>query len=122
MTFNRIRLKPFSVNDAWKGRRYRTDDYKDFAMVLPLCLPKRLVVPKGPLQIYFVFAFSNACADWDNPIKPTQDIIAKYYGFNDNRIARGLGDKMVVKKGQEYIDFQIMELGATLPPHPTLQY
>jgi hypothetical protein len=46
-------------------------------------------------------------ADWDNPIKPTQDIIAKKYGFNDRRILKGTVIKNVVKKGEGYFTFSI---------------
>jgi hypothetical protein len=38
------------------------------------------------------------------------DVLAKKYGFNDNRIYRGVIEKEVVKKGDEYIRFKISKI------------
>lgn len=70
-------------------------------------LPKKLTVPHGLLQIYLEFGFSTMASDWDNPIKPVQDILAKKYKFNDKNIMQGVVKKVIVKQGDEYIKFQI---------------
>ena len=60
---NIIDLKPLSVNDAWKGRRFKTDEYKTYIKHMLLLLPsssKGIVIPEGKLQITFVFGFSKA--------------------------------------------------------------
>ena len=107
---HRIDLKPLSVNQAWKGRRFKTDRYKAYIRSCRALLPK-IEVPQGcKLQIHFVFGFSSAGSDWDNPIKPLQDIMQDLYGFNDSRIYRGITDKVLVKKGSEFIEFSITPL------------
>lgn len=105
----RINIKPLSVNQAWKGKRYKTDEYKVYSKILKYKLPK-LTIPKGELRIEFVFGFSNKGADWDNPVKPLQDILSTKYGFNDNMIYEANVKKVIVKKGEEFIDFKITSL------------
>jgi Holliday junction resolvase RusA-like endonuclease len=41
-------------------------------------------------------------SDWDNPVKPLQDILQKKYGFNDKDIFQGTVSKRKVNKGEEY--------------------
>jgi len=105
-----IKIKPLSVNDAWKGRRFKTDNYKAYEQAVVLLLPPNLEVPEGELSIYLEWGFSNAASDWDNPIKPFQDILQKKYGFNDNRVFDARVKKVKVSKGAEYIIFNITAL------------
>ena len=104
----RINIKPISVNEAWKGRRFKTDKYKRFERDCLLILPKGVVIPEGDLNISLEFGLSNfKLSDWDNPIKPFVDILQKKYDFNDSRIINGRVSKVKVKKGEEYINFEI---------------
>jgi len=103
----KINIKPLSVNGAFKGRRFRTDEYRAFQKLLTLSLPNRLDVPDGKLRIILEFGLSSKNADWDNPIKQAQDIISKKYGFNDRMIYQGIVTKVDVAKGQEYLAFKI---------------
>ena len=64
-------------------------------------------IPEGPLEIYLKWGFSHAASDWDNPVKPFQDCLQKMYGFNDNRIKRAVIDVEKVKKGDEFIEFEL---------------
>jgi Holliday junction resolvase RusA-like endonuclease len=107
MTGYFIKIKPLSVNDAWKGRRMKTDNYKRYERDLALLLPRNLKIPDGDLSIYLEWGFSSAASDWDNPIKPFQDILQKKYGFNDNRIFNATVKKIKVPKGSEYVIFDI---------------
>lgn len=102
----KIEIKPLSVNQAWKGRRFKTPEYRKYEKAVFLTLPK-MEIPQGKLSVVYEFGFSNKLADWDNPIKPFQDILQKKYGFNDSRIVSATVIKTVVKKGQEYISFDI---------------
>lgn len=102
----RIYIKPMSVNEAWQGRRYKTDEYELYSLELKIKLPK-VELPEPPYEIYLKFGFSSPLSDWDNPIKPTQDIIAKKYGFNDKLIKRGIVEKELVSKGKEFIEFEL---------------
>ena len=102
----RINIKPLSVNEAWQGRRFKTPKYKSYERdVLKLLRP--MDIPAGELVIYLEWGFSNTACDWDNPIKPFQDILQKKYKFDDKRVIEARIKKVKVKKGQEYINFDI---------------
>ena len=102
----KINIKPLSVNDAWKGRRFKTDIYKDYEQQLLYTLPK-IKVPEGKLKVKYIFGLSNKGADGDNCIKQFQDILSKKYGFNDNKIYKWIIEKKDVEKGKEFIEFNI---------------
>lgn len=105
MTAKKVRIKPLSVNDAWKGRRYKTPEYKQYEWDMLIILPK-LTIPDGLLELHLVFGFSSASSDFDNPIKPFVDCAQKKYGFNDKRIKRSITEVCQVKKGKEFIFFE----------------
>jgi len=104
-----IKLKPLSVNKAWKGKRYKSNDYKNFERSLLYLLPP-LNAPSGKLQLNLEMGFSNRGSDLDNPVKMIQDILSKKYGFNDNLIYRIVLNKVIVKKGEEFIKFELVKL------------
>ena len=77
-----------------------------------LILPNELKIPEGKLQLNITFGFSSSLNDWDNPIKPFQDILQKKYGFNDSRVYKAIIVKEIVKKGKEFIKFEILKYEA----------
>ena len=97
----KINIPPLSVNKCWQGKRYKTNAYKAYEKQLLLTLPE-VQLPNPRYIIYFKFGFSSSLSDYDNPIKPLQDILQKRYGFNDKDIWRAIIDKELVKKGKEY--------------------
>lgn len=101
-----IPIKPLSVNQAWQGKRYKTDAYKQYEIDVLILLPK-IKVGNDPLSIELEFGFSNAASDIDNPVKPVLDIMQKKYGFNDKQVVEMRLIKKKVKKGSEYIRFKI---------------
>tara|TARA_R110000851_G_scaffold283661_1_gene437232 strand:- start:271 stop:594 length:324 start_codon:yes stop_codon:yes gene_type:complete len=104
-----LNIKPLSVNDAWQGRRVKSKKYRNYeADILKLLRP--MIVPEGPLELYLKWGFSSAGSDWDNPIKPFQDCLQKKYDFNDNRVVKAITEKVKVKKGDEFIEFEIKEI------------
>ena len=105
----RLDIKPLSVNDCWRGRRFKTKQYKDFEQSIILML-KPIKIPEGLLEIHLKWGFSSAGSDYDNPIKPFQDCLQKKYGFNDNRIKRAIIECEKVKKGDEFIEWELKEL------------
>lgn len=105
----RINIKPLSVNEAWKGKRFKTDKYKEYQKTLLWLLPK-MKIPSPPYEIYFKFGFSSSLSDWDNPVKVTQDVLSKKYKFDDKLIRRAIIETEIVKKGKEYIEFEIRTL------------
>lgn len=107
----RVQIKTLSVNDAWKGKRFKSKAYSNYWKVLFLeLLPKKIELPEPPFQVQFRFGFSSLSSDWDNPIKPLQDILAEKYMFNDKLIKRAIVDVEQVKKGKEFFEFEITHL------------
>ena len=105
----RIDIKPLSINQAWKGTRFKTSAYKKYYKDVTFLLPP-LKLPEPPYEIHLIFGFSSRGSDWDNGIKNFMDIVAEKYGFNDNLIYRAIVEKKIVPKGQEYIRFEIKTL------------
>lgn len=68
---------------------------------------KPLEIPEGRLSIEYVFWFSSSNSDLDNPIKPFQDILCKRYWFDDKRIFSISVEKILVKKGEEFVAYKI---------------
>lgn len=102
----KIDIKPLSVNQAWQGRRYKTPAYKRYERDLLLRL-KPMQIPDGDLFLDITYGFSNKQSDVDNPTKLFVDILQKKYGFNDSRVTRLNLSKQKVKKGAEFIQFEI---------------
>ena len=102
-----INIKPLSVNQCWQGKRFKTQKYKAYERELILRL-KNIQLPSKPYEIHLKFGFSSKLADWDNPIKPFQDILQKKYNFDDKDIFKAIVEKEIVKKGNEYIKFEII--------------
>lgn len=103
----KLDIKPLSVNDAWQGKRFKTPKYKKYCNDVRFLLPK-ITLPEPPYEIHLEFGFSSKGSDWDNGIKPILDIISDHYGFNDNVIYMAMVRKVITKKGQEYIKFNII--------------
>jgi Holliday junction resolvase RusA-like endonuclease len=102
-----IKISPLSVNKAWKGRRFKTIDYKRFESSMILLLPKSIKMPKKHIKVILVFGFSNKLSDIDNPLKLVLDILQKKYGFNDRDIYELSIKKEIVKKGNEFIKLKL---------------
>lgn len=101
-----LQIKPLSVNESYKGRRFKTGKLKAYAVELMHALPE-IVLPEPPFFISYEFGFSSANSDVDNPIKAFQDILQKRYKFNDSQVFKIQAEKVHVKKGDEYIKFKI---------------
>lgn len=101
-----LAIKPLSVNEAWQGKRFKTDKYEAYEMEMLLRLPAGKL-PPPPYRIYYEFGFSNKRCDFDNPCKPLGDILQKKYNFNDNEIYEAHIRKTIVKRGKEFIKVKI---------------
>jgi Holliday junction resolvase RusA-like endonuclease len=108
----RMNVKPLSVNDCWRGQRFKTDAYKSYEKELLFTLPSGKM-PEPPYRISFEFGLSNVQSDYDNPVKPLQDILQKKYGFNDVHIQEAVIKKIKVEKGKEYFVFNIESVNRT---------
>lgn len=80
-----IEIKPLSINRAWKGRRFRTYEYKKYEEEMLYLLPKKEMV-KGKVGVLLAFYIKNPKqCDVDNFIKPVLDIIVKKGYIEDDR-------------------------------------
>ncbi len=100
------KIKLLSVNECWQGRRFKTSAYKDYEKILMYTLPN-YEINYDKYYIICIFNFSSNRADWDNPIKPLQDILQKKYKFNDCDITHALVLKNIVKKKDEGFEIYI---------------
>lgn len=103
----RVFLKPLSTNEAWKGKRLKSNLYKKFEAQSLCELVNDGDLPFGFYTLKLRFGFSSNGSDLDNPVKMVIDILSKKYNFNDNRIMRIVIDRSKVMKGQEFYEFQI---------------
>lgn len=104
-----IKIKPLSVNKAWKGRRFKTDSYKSFEKKMILLLPNLKINFKGELTIKIHYGFSSKLSDIDNPCKLILDCLCKKYLFDDRQIFKLIQTKEIVKKGNEFMEIKISD-------------
>ena len=105
----KINVKPLSINEAFKGRRFKTPEYLVYEREVLLSL-KFIKLRPGPYGLFIELGLSNKGADIDNPIKLISDILQKKFGFNDKDIYELYVKKKIVKKGEEYFYFSITYL------------
>ena len=103
-----LKIKPLTINQAFKGRRFRTDLYNDYIQKMHVILPKEIDIPEPKnVKIAIEFGFSTKLSDIDNCIKPFLDCLVKKYKVDDRYIYEMHVFKSIVKKGEEYIKFKI---------------
>lgn len=103
-----INIKPLSVNRAWKGKRYKTDEYDRYIKDVLSLLPTKIDFPDPKnIKLAIEWGFSSKASDCSNPIKLFEDCLVKKYGVDDRHIQELHVFKAIVKKGSEYIKFRI---------------
>jgi len=102
----KLNIKPLSVNEAWRGKRFKSHKYNDFELEMLLLIPKQKI-PEGDLEITLEFGFSNKASDIDNPVKLTLDCLQKKLKFDDKSIYLLHLQKTIVPKGSEFIKYTI---------------
>ncbi len=108
--FNRLTgtvfIKPLSTNKIYLGRKRKSGNYRQFEKQMLDELPDCMNIPdRGALQLDFEFGVWSRASDLDNVYKSAIDCLSKKYHFNDNRIYKIIGKKILVPKGSEYIKF-----------------
>jgi Holliday junction resolvase RusA-like endonuclease len=101
-----IKIKPLSVNEAYRGRRFATPELRAYKEELAYLLPKKEILGTK-LMAKYVFGMSSKASDVDNCIKAFQDTLAEVYGFNDKIIYKIIAEKIDVQKGQEFVQFEL---------------
>lgn len=88
-----LKINPLSVNKAWKGKRYKTDDYKSYEGLVLYEISKVIISTenrfsntKNELSILYVFYIKNyGNADAGNFEKLISDILVKSGTVTDDR-------------------------------------
>lgn len=101
-----LKIKPLSLNCAYRGRRFETQLLRDFKKEVFYLAPK-IKIPDCKLEVHYRFGVSSKNCDADNNVKAFQDAISTKYGFNDKQIYKISVEKIDVCKGEEFIDFEI---------------
>lgn len=78
-------VRPLSVNNAFRGRRFKTPEAKQFDRILALILPKRF--EPGPCyRVTYRFGLRQfGLSDLDNLLKCLQDCIVRKGIITDDR-------------------------------------
>jgi len=102
-----IKIKPISINQAWCGKRFKTPKYKqwreEMGWLLGGCKP---IEP--PYRIKVTFGVDSR-TDIDNPIKPLFDALQDANIITNDRYIEELHVyKKKVKKGEEFIEFEVL--------------
>ena len=105
-----IETKPLSVNECWRGRRFKTKKYEAYEKEICALLPRKNSI-EGDMEISYVFFLQHPYkADLDNFIKPLNDILQKRgYFKNDNRIMRIEASKIKSQKNKISIVIKLLK-------------
>ena len=104
----KINIKALSVNSCYMGRRFKNKIHKEYAAEVMRQLPI-FFIGRPPYKLILEFGLSSKLQDLDNCIKVFQDCLTVKYNFNDRDIYQLEAVKLNVKKGEEYINFDIIE-------------
>lgn len=100
-------IKPLSINKAFQGRRFKTQDYKqfekDFSTLIKYQKMKKF---KGSVKIEIGFGFKNKLSDIDNCLKPIFDVLVKNKIIEDDRFI----NELYVKKSISAEDYFYIEI------------
>lgn len=102
----KLKIKPLSVNEAFKGKRINTSKYSKFKRDISKLLPE-LTYTSENLEIYILFGFSSKLSDLDNCVKTFLDSLTAKYKVDDRYFYKMTVEKTIVSKGSEFIAFEI---------------
>lgn len=103
-------LKPISVNESYKGKRYRTPEHKLFKDKSAILFRNIKGLPdvQGKKEFFVIYKFYiSKMMDIDNGIKGFQDALCDALNTDDRYISGAYVRKIGVKKGNEKIEFDI---------------
>lgn len=105
-----IPIKPITVNQAWKGEKYKTPKYKQWRQDVCCLVPRRKKLIKWcKIELDFYIKYYSM-TDVDNLIKPTLDALQEVGVLEDDKyVVSVLATKHKMIK-EEKIILQIHEL------------
>lgn len=89
------------------GRKVKSYKYRNYEKQLLPLLPDDYEIPKGKMKLTLVIGYSSKLADLDNAFKPFIDCLQLKYEFNDKHIYYIDARKKDVKRGKEFIEFEL---------------
>ena len=99
-------VKPFSINQAFQGRRFKTKAYDTFIQEMLYTMPKKKMI-KGEVEIkIWLHLKSITRSDIDNFCKPIIDCIVKKGWIADDRYIQHL-EVHKIKNMAEAIEIEI---------------
>ena len=116
-----IEIKPFSINEAWKGKKYKTVRYRgwrnDFGLLVKSQLnklkEKKIIFPiQGFVEVHYEFYIKFfKRVDGENYIKATSDALVENGILIDDRfIKRYVVDKYPLNDlDDEHIEIKIIQ-------------
>jgi Holliday junction resolvase RusA-like endonuclease len=104
----KINIKALSVNSCYQGKRFKNQVHKEYVSEVMKQLPT-FFIGRPPYKLILEFGLSSKLQDLDNCIKVFQDCLTVKYDFNDRDIYQLEAVKLNIKKGEEYIKFDIIE-------------
>ena len=105
-----IPLKPLTTNRLWKGRRFKTAEYKQYeAAMVALLNRSGLEIPPGRV-VFEVVAGVTGLYDLDNAIKSTLDVIQLYDPhFNDRDVFKIVAEKYLTPRRDNFLALNFEE-------------
>ena len=95
-------IKPFSINRAWIGRRWKTPDYKAWREEAVMHLRAHPYAPSGEIEVHLKFYFKRMSNDIDNPLKTILDALVDAQRIKDDRyIMKLVVEKVKTQKNEE---------------------
>jgi len=106
----KLKVNPLSVNKAWRGRRFKTGDYKQFEYDVCRSLPEcEKAQTKEEVFIRYVFHIVNyGNADTGNMEKTMSDMLVKRGYLLDDRYVRAIYMRKERAEDHEWIDITII--------------
>ena len=104
-----IPVQALSQNQAWKGRRYKSPEYRQYQQTINAYL-KTLQLPKlKPKEEYFLlYEFGIPTRqDASNCVKLFEDILSDHLGTNDRYVMQFHCRKVITKREDCYIKFDV---------------
>ena len=106
---HKIPIQPLSINKAYFGKRIKTKDYREYEVVLhaffkTLDLPK--IEKKERFYLYLEFGATYR-QDCSNGVKLFEDCLCKFLGVDDRDVMAIFIRKVITKKVDSFIKFNI---------------
>ena len=107
-------IKPLTTNRLWKGRRFKTAEYKQYEAVMVALLNRAgLEIPDGKCVFEVVAGVTNRY-DLDNAIKSTLDVIQLYDPhFNDRDVFKIVAEKYLTPARNNFLAINFDEYKET---------